>query len=247
MESINILIVEDDPIIAADIEASLQQMGYGTTEIIETGEQVMDSIARYLPDLVLMDIQLGGKMDGIQTAHLLNEKHPLPIIFLTANTDRSTFDRAKETLPYAFIGKPFDSFDLERGIELAIRRFNNSQNQPEKQGGVEDDTVILTDRIFLKDTRQFLVKVFLKDILFIQAQGNYCDIFTKEKKYTITSNLKNFEQKLDDRYFVRVHRSYLVNLNHLDEIGDLYLHLKGHEVPLAQSYRAEFFSKLKLM
>lgn len=246
MDNIQVLIVEDDAIIAADIEASLSQMGFGVTDVLEAGEQVLESISKKKPDLVLMDIQLEGDMDGIQTAHLLNEKYPLPIIFLTANTDRVTFDRAKETLPYAFIGKPFDSADLERGIELAIQKFagaKTEKNNPESEG----DTVILTDRIFLKDKRKFLVKVFLEDILFIHAQGNYCDILTKEKKYTVTSNLKNFEYKLDDKNFVRVHRSYLVNLKHIDEIGDLYLHLKEHQIPLAQSYRANFFSKLKLM
>ena len=248
MTTINILIVEDDPIIAADIGASLQQMGFGVTDTIEAGEEVLNSIAKNKPDVVLMDIQLEGELDGIQTAHLLNEQFPLPIIFLTANTDRDTFDRAKETQPYAFLSKPFDSFDLEHGIELAIQKFAEFQDVQNKTGEEKPDgPIILTDRIFLKDHRQHIVKIFLKDLLFIRAQGNYCDIFTKEKKFTITSNLKNFERKLDDASFVRVHRSFLINLYQLDEIGDAFLHLKGHKIPLALTYKENFYSKLKMI
>ncbi len=246
MGKIQVLIVEDDPIIAADIKTSLLEMGFGVTNLVESGKAALDSIAANPPDLVLMDIRLEGEMDGIETAKRINEQMPLPLIFLTANTDRTTFERAKLTQPFAFLSKPFDVFALEHSIELAIQNFSEFQKS-EKAPASKENTQVLLDRIFLKDHRNRIVKIQLNEILFIQAQGNYCDIFIQGKKITVAFNLKNVTKKIDDDSFARVHRSYLINLKQLDEIGDAFLHIKGHKIPLAYSYREGFYSKLKMI
>ncbi|WP_116128282.1 LytR/AlgR family response regulator transcription factor [Lewinella sp. IMCC34183] len=243
MDAISILVVEDDPIIAADIESSVNRMGYAVTEKIAAGKEVLPAVRRSRPDLVLMDVQLGDDIDGIEVAHRLNQEFPTPVIFLTANSDRVTFERAREAVPAAFVSKPFDVVDLQRGIDLAIRNFSR-QDQPEASDG---DSVILQDRIFIRDTRRNLFKVEFADILYIQAQGNYCDIFTVEGKHTVTCNLKYLLTRLDNYTFVRVHRSYLINLAQLDSVGEVYLHLKGRQVPLSHGYRIDFLSRLNTL
>ena len=240
MESISVLVVEDDPIIAADLGASLERMGYQVTETIAAGRDVLNAVMRGQPDLVLMDVQLEDDVDGIEVAHRLNQAMPTPIIFLTANSDEATFERARETVPAAFVAKPFDAVDLQRGIELAIRNFGRVEPEEEH----ESEAFVLPDRIFVRDSRRRLVKVGLEDVLYIQAQGNYCDIHLANDTHTVTCNLKNLLSRLDGNRFARVHRSYLINVQQMDMIGDVYIHLKGKKVPLGQSYRHSFLSRL---
>ena len=101
--SIKILVVEDEMIIGAKISMQLSELGYEVTGILPRGEEVLNHLKENKPDIVLLDIQLKGKMDGIETAALVEQHFQIPVIFLTANTDDATFNRAKTTRPAAFI------------------------------------------------------------------------------------------------------------------------------------------------
>ncbi|HRA74148.1 MAG TPA: response regulator, partial [Flavobacterium sp.] len=120
-----ILIVEDEMIIAANISLQLTHLGYEVTGIIPRAEEVLPNIRLHVPDILLLDINLKGDIDGIQLAHLIQKEFKIPIIYLTANADEAHFERAKETNPYAFISKPFKKLDLQRAIELTIIRIQN--------------------------------------------------------------------------------------------------------------------------
>ncbi len=120
MKKIRVLIVEDEPIIAADLEDRLIAMGYEVADQCSSGEEALRLLQRENADLILMDIQLDGALDGIETAQKILEKNLLPIIYLTSNTDDATFARAKSTHPAAFLTKPFRGKDLQHAIELAI-------------------------------------------------------------------------------------------------------------------------------
>ena len=113
---IKILIVEDEMIIGAKISMQLTSLGYEVTAILPRGEDALLHIEKNIPDIVLLDINLKGALDGIQTAEALMVKHAIPIIYLTANSDEATFNRAKHTVPAAFISKPFKQLDLQRAI-----------------------------------------------------------------------------------------------------------------------------------
>ena len=104
---IKILIVEDEMIIAANISLQLSTLGYDVTGIVPRGEEALLHIRQNQPDIVLLDIQLKGKLDGIETAQVMQIDYDIPIIYLTANADDDNFNRAKSTHPYAFISKPF--------------------------------------------------------------------------------------------------------------------------------------------
>ena len=119
---IKVLIVEDEMIIAANTSLQLTNLGYEVSGIVSRGEEVLIHIKDSLPDIILLDIQLKGELDGIETAHQVQEHFDIPIIYLTSNVDDANFERAKKTNPYAFISKPFKKLDLAHAIDLTANR-----------------------------------------------------------------------------------------------------------------------------
>ena len=110
----NILIVEDEMIIAANISLQLANHGYKVLGIIPRGEEVLPFLKLHLPHIILMDINLNGVLDGIELVEIIQKEFKIPIIYLTANADQIHFDRAKATHPYAFISKPFKIIPSDR-------------------------------------------------------------------------------------------------------------------------------------
>ncbi|HIJ60851.1 MAG TPA: response regulator [Nitrospirae bacterium] len=117
---ITILIVEDEIITARDIESKLQKIGYDVCEIAASGEEAIKFAEEYSPDLILMDIQLEGQMDGIEATDKISRKYDIPIVYLTAQTDLITLHRAKITEPQGYIVKPFTQRDLLITIGMAL-------------------------------------------------------------------------------------------------------------------------------
>lgn len=128
--SISVLIVEDEPIIASDIEMTLKKDDYSVIGIALSSTKAIDLLHRTSPDIVLLDIAIQGDRDGIDIAHLINEKYKIPFIYITSFSDKETLERAKSTLPYGYIVKPFKDRDIISAIEMAVYRFaidNNHQ------------------------------------------------------------------------------------------------------------------------
>ncbi|MFA6112068.1 MAG: response regulator [Candidatus Latescibacterota bacterium] len=115
-----ILIVEDEMIVARDLQLALVRMGYSTPAIAISGKLALKSVAKVRPDLVLMDIVLKGGMDGIETAQQLTAEFDVPIVYVTAHSDRGTFARARLTRPCGYILKPFDEKRLAETVEAAL-------------------------------------------------------------------------------------------------------------------------------
>ncbi|MBT8340718.1 MAG: response regulator, partial [Desulfatitalea sp.] len=120
MGNANIMIVEDNRIVAEDLKNKLVRMNYTVSAIATSGKKALAAAASLPPDLVLMDIQLGAGMNGIDTAAQLRRDYQTPIIYLTAYADEDTIDRAKATEPYGYIVKPYDDKDLKSAIEIAL-------------------------------------------------------------------------------------------------------------------------------
>ncbi len=122
MSLIRILVVEDEPIVAEDIAGRLTRMGYEVVGVVESGEAAIALAEATLPSLVLMDIVLEGELDGIEAAEWLRTNLDVPVVYLTANADESTLQRAKATIPFGYILKPFKERELQATIEIAISR-----------------------------------------------------------------------------------------------------------------------------
>lgn len=119
-EAPSIMVVEDEGIVARDLSQRLTHLGYRVPAISMTGEDALKQAEAIHPDLVLMDINLRGGIDGVETASRLRQKHNVPVIYLTAYSDSSTLDRAKQTEPYGYLLKPFVEPELHAAIEVAL-------------------------------------------------------------------------------------------------------------------------------
>jgi DNA-binding NarL/FixJ family response regulator len=126
--SLRILIVEDEPIISDDIELTLLANHYDIAGKAYSSAQTLDMLVNRYPDLVLLDISIKGDKDGIDIAAIIREKYQIPFIFLTSFSDKLTLDRAKLTMPYGYIVKPYKDRDLLTAIELGMYRFSTENN-----------------------------------------------------------------------------------------------------------------------
>ncbi len=239
---IKVLVVEDEMIIGAKISMYLTDLGYEVTEIIPRGEEVLFHVKENTPDIILMDINLKGKLDGIETAMLIQKEIDIPIIYLTANTDDATFARAKPTRPYSFISKPFKQLDLKHALALASERILTEKSQPQNQ----PEKFVLNDRIFVRHN-EVMVKIIIADILYLEADRNYCQVFTKNSSYLLVNTLKNMEDKLPSEQFQRIHRSYIVNVNHVDEVAQNHITVEGKILPLSKELRKDLLDRLRLI
>ena len=120
MTKAKIMIVEDEAIVAREIKAGIENMGYSVASISSRGEEAIEKVQEDRPDLILMDIQLKGQMDGIEAADIIESRFGIPVIFLTAYDDDERLKRAKSTLPYGYVLKPFRDRDLRITIEMGL-------------------------------------------------------------------------------------------------------------------------------
>ncbi|MEW6160655.1 MAG: response regulator [Verrucomicrobiota bacterium] len=131
MTHANILIVEDESIVAKDIEARLKHMGHVVVGQAPSGAMAIELAEKACPDLVLMDIMLKGEIDGIQSAEIIRNRLRLPVIFLTAFSDDATLARAKIAEPYGYILKPFEERELSITIEMALYKHRMERDRAE--------------------------------------------------------------------------------------------------------------------
>jgi len=144
-----ILVVEDEAIVATDIRDTLVSRGYDVVGTARTGESALEKIAETLPDLVLMDIHLAGKMDGIETAGKIHENYGIPVIFLTAYADSALLERAKVAEPYGYIVKPYDERGLYSTIEMALYKHAMEQRLKESEATTRVMVDATQDLLFL--------------------------------------------------------------------------------------------------
>jgi len=253
MQKVNIMIVEDQFIVAEDIRRNLVGFGYEVTNVVKTGEEAIKLVRQEPPDLVLLDIALGDGIDGIGTARAIREVANIPIIYVTAYSDPKTFDRAKRTEPHAYIVKPFDFSNLHAAIELALFNFSrNTFGQPgdltesarDPVGNPKPEHFIFSDTIFIKVGKAFQ-KVIFKDIHFVKAQGSYSLLRSVSREFTLSVNLRTVQERLDAPEFFRVHRSYIVNLHNIDRIEEGGVRIGDALIPTSRRIHNELLSKFQ--
>jgi len=238
-----ILVIEDEMIIGAKISMYLMDLGYEVAGIFPAAEETLHFLQAYSADIALVDIQLKGKMDGIELARVLKDKYNLPVIFLTANFDDETFARAKETKPYAFLSKPMNKMDLQRALELTISLLSEDDKW-EKAPPQHREDLTVADRIFIHNGAKKL-KILFESILYIQAERNYCRIITHTKEYVLSIPMKSLEDELPSSQFQRIHRSHIVNLKHIDEMDEHSVYIGDKMLTLSKSYQQQFLQRIK--
>ncbi len=232
MNKVKILIVEDELIIAEDLKDILESLDYDVCGISISARESLQMLEEHAPDLALLDIQIKGGKDGIELANDINEQFKIPFIFLSSHADASTLERAKEVRPYGYLVKPFQEKDIHTTIEMALNNFTNTSNLRALEENNPD--YILNDSLFVRNNSMY-VKLKFKDIIYLEADANYSNIFANDKKYVIRSTLKELETKLQGHNFSRIHKSFLINLNAIDAIDAQSVHIGNKEIPISRT------------
>lgn len=233
----NILIVEDEPLIAEDISSILSSEGYGIAGIAHNANSAIKILKSSLPSLVLLDINIDEDINGLMLAQIIRDEYQVPFIFLTSHTDNQTLEKVKSLKPYGFIVKPFDDKELVTNIQLAIVKFKEEHTKDYVESNLEENS------LFIKQDGS-LIKVEIDDILYAEAFDNYCFVHTVDKKFLLPHTLKSVEKKLSGKSFIRVHRSYMINLKAISVINDDHLVINNKSIPVSKASRQELLSRI---
>lgn len=239
MAKIKVLVVEDKMLIAEDIASRLAKHAMEVVAVCDHGEEAVKMAEDLMPDLILMDIELAGKMDGIEAATIIQSRQEASIIYLSDFVDAKTVNRAKLTLPDNYLAKPFNEADLVRAIELAFHRTRYPARK--HQGPVSRDYV------FLRTDSQAFVKIATDDILYLKADRAYCKVITTEATFVLSKSMNQVFEELSNNDFLRVHRSYVINLNKITHLEGNVVSLGTHEVQISKEQREELMSRLKII
>lgn len=152
MSKIKILVVEDESIVAKDIQNTLIRLGYDVPATASNAASAYQKLEDIQPDLVFLDIKLKGEIDGIQIAEKIKNTYDIPVIFLTSFVDKATLDRAKVTEPYGYIVKPFNESDLQSTVEMALYKFEKDKETKYSKDRYENALLNLEEAIIILNT-----------------------------------------------------------------------------------------------
>lgn len=257
-EQVNVLIVEDESIVAMDLSMGLELDGYHVVGIADNFTEAIDLYTNNPVDILLMDIHIHGSKDGVETATALKKIKDIPLIYLTAFTDAKTIERVKHTNPSAFLTKPYNIDNVRIAIDLAIHHFaqtktvgqtakvlplhqqNLVDKNPEKEQLLQ-----MNDYIFIKQNYRF-VKFKLAEILFAESENNYVNIVTKTQKISLRLSLADMLERIQFTPLTRIHRSFAININEISSFDDQFIKIDKHEIPLGRNYKEAFFNSFNL-
>ena len=249
-QKFNILIVEDEQLVAKDLAARLKHAGYNISGIANSYDTAIALFGAHSPDLVLLDINIKGQKTGIDIATEINNTVSTPFIFVTAQTDADTLQKAKNTFPSAYLVKPFTTNYLLISIDLALHNFayqkkGLEENTPKNSMEEEDNLYLKQNFVFIKDGNTY-IKIKQNDVLVLEADGNYVKVHTNEKMYLIRCTINKAIEKMKQPFFVRVHRSFCVNINKITKFDEHEIILESHKVPIGRNYKEDFIKHFDL-
>ena len=246
---IKILIVEDNVIIADDMQSMLEEIGYEVVDNVIVYEQAIEVLKNNHVDLVLIDIILASDKTGIDLGRHIRETYNIPFIFVTSNSDKATVENAKLVKPDGYLVKPFEQQDLYTSIEIALSNFNYSQKSgksPEYENNEVDEITsnsVLKDSIFVKKQHLYY-RIQFTDIQFIKADNVYLEVNTMDKKFLVRSPLKDYLEKLPKNKFYRAHKSYIVNVDHIEAINSKDILINDTLIPISKDFKEFIISSM---
>lgn len=243
MEQFRILIVEDETSIAESLKDIIECLNHKVVDVVDNGNCAIEVIENSIVDLILLDIQINGKMDGIELSKLIKEQYDVPFIFTTAFADDKTISKAKEHSPYGYIVKPYGINDINAAMEIALSNYHQMKAIKQSQG------VINTHRsnYFYVKSDSRLVKVDIDNLLYIEAKGDYAIFKTEDNSYIVHSTMKNIMNKIDKSRFLKVHRSYIVNLDKIIDIEESNLLINDKVIPISRANKEALNSRINMI
>lgn len=241
MKNLRILIVEDDPLIADSLKDILEILGHEAVGIAADAKSAVDICNESEVDIALLDIQIGGDIDGVELAEIINDDFDIPFIFTTAFADNETVSRAKEKGPFGYLVKPYGTKDINAAIEIAIDAFRRL-----KEAEAKIDTSLISDfSIFIKVDSK-LIKINVEDLLYIEAKGDYALFKTIQKGYIVHTTMKKVQDKLSKYNFQKVHRSFVVNLTKVIDIEESNMLIGEKIIPISRANKAALMNRINL-
>ncbi len=245
MTNIRIFAIEDDPVFLTGLERMIEECGYALAGSAGRPEPLLNRLEQDAGsiDLVLMDINIRGSLNGIELAKKVKE-YGVPVIFLSGYEDPQTYQAAQEASPFGYLVKPVRKITLQSAIDSAILRFGEPSLAAEAFR-LWQENELLNDALFVKVGDRY-IKVFISDIHFVEAEGNYIIIHTRENRYAVKMSLKQFKHRLSARRFIQVHRRYLVQLTRIDSVNlsASELETAGRKLSIGASYKSELMDRL---
>ncbi|MCK5443745.1 MAG: response regulator [Maribacter sp.] len=245
-QPIRILIVEDNVIIADDMQSMLEEIGYEIVDNVIVYEQAVKVLESEQVDLVLIDIILASDKTGIDLGKHIRDNYDIPFIFVTSNSDRATVENAKTVKPNGYLVKPFEQQDLYTSIEIALSNFTYSASKSGESNRQEDvpmSNSVLKDSIFVKKQHLYY-RIQFGDIQFIKADNVYLEVNTVDKKFLVRSPLKDYLKKLPQNKFYRAHKSYIVNVDHIDAINSKDIMINKNLIPISKDFKEFIISAM---
>lgn len=239
-----VLIVEDESLVAKSLSSKLDQLGHDILGVADNVTEALEMIRDEIPDAILLDIELKGSQSGIDLAKILSKENT-PFVFISEKKDDASFERIKSIGLGCFLEKPVSLTNLKYNLTLAVEKVKNI---------IQTDT---NNSFFVKGTNgRDLIPVLEEDIIYLKAEGNGCLLFRVDKlkkenfgKTMLSSPMGTiFSNKFRSNQFIRVHKSYVVNLVHVKGVSDNLLSLSNNiSIPIGEKYRADFLSKIELL
>lgn len=241
MEKLQILILEDNLEESKEIVSVLQVNGY-EVELVNTLEKARKCVKTKTYDVIILDIIIEGKPEGIYFAKEINDLGiKTPFLFLTSMRSKAIFDEAKYTRPLNYLLKPYNDLELLYAVELAVESIAK-----EKPTQLTGKSVILgTDFLFVK-THDVIKKVTIDAIHCIEVEGKYSKLSTSDGDFLIKLSLTKIKEQLPSDKFSQVHRNYIINLKQIQEIylqDNLILLECGNSIPFSERYKSQFLKE----
>ena len=231
-KAISILIVEDNVLIADDMQMILEDMGYNVVANVTSYEKAVVALEENTIDLALLDIQLATEKSGIDIGKHIRDNYDIPFVFVTSNSDKETLNQAKEVKPNGYLVKPFEEKDLYTTIEITMSNFEESETKVESK----KNKSVLKKSIFVKDSHLYR-KIIFKDILYIKSDNVYIEIYTTGKTYVVRSTLKDFLKKLPQEDFLRTSKSYIINIRHVQAMNSRDVIIDDKMIPVSKEFK----------
>ena len=238
MPDLRVFVVEDELLHAEHTKMSVEEAGFTVVGECDNADQALEAILKAKPDVVLMDISLPGKNNGISVAKALKGKSQIPVIFTSSLNDEETLREAAETTPISYLVKTVEANNLKAAITLASVK-------PAVQA--EDDARIEEEDLFIKSGNK-LQKIKVSDILWVETAGdNYCKVVTAQHQLVSRHTVRQMTHLLPADSFIQTHRAYLVNLHKIESIHEKeqVARVGEKDIPIGRSFKEALYARLK--
>ncbi len=240
-----ILVVEDDELIAMEIERVVDILDYDHKDTVDNSDDAISACISSEIDLIIMDIHIQGSHDGIELADMIKADHDIEILFVTSMQDDLTFNRANRTNPVGFLQKPFSELQLKRSLELVAKKISAKSSLDDN---TDDEVSYKQDSFFIRKQKK-ISKVDASEIFYFEADGGYTKIITDSDLFMVRRSLKEIFAKLDQELFIQCHRRYIINIEKVKsvDLDDDYVIFSERKVPFSRRERDNLIKKLNLL